>query len=273
MILKALYRSLLRLPRFKGKSRIVTRVRDWFFVDHPMRVAHGLRMYLDPQEWLQIELLERGTLCPEMVELQFGLLKPGDCYVNAGAHVGFFTLHARVCVGETGRLLAVDPQPYNCDCILRNAAANGFANITVCVAALGDENGAVKLPHQGHRDKARLEMDAAGFRGNNLPQTFVVPLLRLDRLLHEEGINRVRLLYVNTPSFHLPVLRGLDGFNGIVDHLVVYMNCPENEPVSPPPEFHDWFRVRGYQLRTLHGADWIPGQPIPTRRLWAARPG
>lgn len=102
---------------------------------HATYIKSGFYMYLDPLEWMQITLLSGQTTEPQTMRLFERLLKPGDVYLDVGAHVGFHTL-----VGAEGRVIAIEPQPYNCDRILRNWHLNGYENLFLYVAVAGRDH-------------------------------------------------------------------------------------------------------------------------------------
>ena len=91
---------------------------------------YDLLMELDPQEWLQLQLFESKWLEPETLNLYERLLRPGDVFIDVGAHVGFHSLVARHLIGPDGLVVAVEPQPYNAGKLLANWRANGFVNFT-----------------------------------------------------------------------------------------------------------------------------------------------
>lgn len=138
------YDFLLRLPGFKGKSKIEAMFRA-LLKPHISTLHHDIRMELDPEEWLQLDLRASGLLEPRTTALFERILRPGDTYVDVGAHVGYLSLVAARLVGEDGRIFAIDPQPYNCAKILTNAELNGFANVTVIAAAVAEADGFITL--------------------------------------------------------------------------------------------------------------------------------
>ncbi|MEK7077398.1 MAG: FkbM family methyltransferase [Patescibacteria group bacterium] len=72
-------------------------------------------------------------------------IKRGDTVVDIGANIGLFTLLYARAVGERGRVFAFEPEPVNVGILRRNIAANGYNNIEVVPAAVGDRPGKVKL--------------------------------------------------------------------------------------------------------------------------------
>jgi len=69
-------------------------------------------------------------------------LKPGDVVYDVGANAGFFTLIAARLVGPTGRVVAFDPAPENCQSIREQVELNGYAPFsTVVQNAVGGSAG------------------------------------------------------------------------------------------------------------------------------------
>lgn len=65
------------------------------------------------------------------------LLRPGDTFVDIGAHVGYFTVRALRQVGATGTVIAVEPRAATVELLTRNVRAN---------IPTADQKGLVILP-------------------------------------------------------------------------------------------------------------------------------
>src|SRR5215472_351500 len=73
------------------------------------------------------------------------LLRPGDCLLDIGANIGWFTVIGSRLVGHLGRVLAVEPDPFNLRLLKRNLRLNGCNNVEVFPWALGDRPGKATL--------------------------------------------------------------------------------------------------------------------------------
>lgn len=58
-------------------------------------------------------------------------LREGDVAVDVGANVGVLTFLAASIVGESGRVIAVEPNPDNLQLLYRGIVHNGFSNVEV----------------------------------------------------------------------------------------------------------------------------------------------
>jgi FkbM family methyltransferase len=265
-VLSWAYDFVLRLPDFKGKSKLAGLMRR-LLAPKASTVIYGLVMELDPAEWLQIDLRAAGRLEPRTTAAFEKILRRGDTYVDVGAHVGYHALVARHFVGESGRVIAVDPQPYNCNRLLINAGLNDFHNITVVAAAAGASDGFASLRQQPAHDKARLSLAGAGVTDREL--TFVVPVIPLARLFRMHDIGRVDLLKIDVEDFEIEVLRGAGDTLAAVQHIIIEV-LPDGDP-RKARHIEQLLQGFGFRLSDVEGAEWRPGQPCVENNVWARR--
>jgi hypothetical protein len=108
MVLK-FYLALLRLPQFKGKSRVIQFYRTLFFPTHRISGTYGFVMELDPIDWIQSELLRAGLLESLTSTLYKKLLHQGD-KMSTSAPILDTTPYWRAAALEPrGRLLRWNP--------------------------------------------------------------------------------------------------------------------------------------------------------------------
>jgi FkbM family methyltransferase len=266
LVLNQSYDFILRLPGFKGKAKIETMFRA-LLKPHISTVHHDIRMELDPEEWLQIDLRASGRLEPRTTALFERILRSGDSYVDVGAHVGYHVLLAARLVGANGRIFAIDPQPYNCAKILTNAELNGFANITVVAAAVDEAYGFTSLKNQTRQDKARLTLAGAGVNDGAL--TFVVPKITLRWLLETYKLRPVTLLKIDVEGFELEVLKGAGDAIRAVENIVFEILPGEDAGRAQAVEriLQDF----GFQMFDVDGAPLRPGPTCVENNVWARR--
>jgi FkbM family methyltransferase len=266
LVLNQGYDFILRLPGFKGKAKIEAMFRA-LLRPHISTVHHDIRMELDPEEWLQIDLRAFGRLEPRTIALFERILRPGDAYVDVGAHVGYHSLVAARLVGEGGRIFAIDPQPYNCAKILANVELNGFANITVIAAAVDEADGFASLKNQSRQDKARLTLAGPGVNDGAL--TFVVPKITLRWLIETYTLRPVNLLKIDVEGFELEVLKSAGDAMRAIENIV-FENLP-GEDANRTQSIEQRLRNFGFQMFDVDGVPWRSGQACAENNVWARR--
>jgi FkbM family methyltransferase len=264
LVLNQGYEFILRLPGFKGKAKIEAMFRA-LLKPHISTVHHDIRMELDPEEWLQIDLRALGRLEPRTTALFERILRPGAAYVDVGAHVGYHSLVAARLVGAGGRVFSIDPQPYNCAKILTNAELNGFANITVIAAAVDEADGFKSLKNQSRQDKARLTLAGPGVNDGAL--TFVVPEITLRWLIETYTLRPVNLLKVDVEGFELEVLKGAGDAIRAIENIV--LEILPGEDADRTLAIERILRDFGFQMFDVDGSPWRPGQACTENNVWA----
>ena len=140
-------------------------------------------------------------------------LGPGDSFIDAGAHIGFFALIAAVMVGPNGRVLAFEPDPSNFRALQRNVEVNGLQNVDLVNAALGETEGLVTLYENLDNDGGHALWPPGRHPFNqksrqNNPST-QVPQVTIDQAIRRVGgLNRIAALKIDTEGSEVRVARG-----------------------------------------------------------------
>jgi len=105
-------------------------------------------------------------------------LRPGDVVIDVGANVGLTTLAAAKAVGDSGRVIAVEPHPRIFRYLQNNLALNGVRNVAPHNVACGETEGTLRLS-----DMRSDDQNFVGAAGHSIE----VPVRRLDDLLAAES--------------------------------------------------------------------------------------
>lgn len=134
-------------------------------------------------------------------------LAPGDVAVDVGAYKGGYTYWMRRAVGETGSVLACEPQPEMANYLRGCARDFGWKNVHVEELALASQPGTAALRLPG-----REPSPAASLVGASLPPGAVEYPVRvdtLDRVVAEHLPDAVvRLIKCDVEGHELEVFRG-----------------------------------------------------------------
>jgi FkbM family methyltransferase len=233
------------------------------------QVIHGLNVEIDPNEWTHSDLLRDGFLEPLTCELIGKLLKPGDTYVDVGAQIGFHSMVARRHVGPSGKVVAFEPQPYNGQKFLNNCRLNGFENVTLYMAAVGNKEGTVRLRLQSAADTSRLSLCLTPI--NDEAQAYYTLMTKLETVLRAEKVKRVKLLKIDVEGYELEVVKGLAEFESHVENVVLELLGSAHELDEKAYKLIGHLQTSGFELRTVEGQPWTRNQPLPENNLWAKR--
>ena len=72
-------------------------------------------------------------------------VRPGQTFVDIGAHIGYYTLLASTLVGAEGKVFAFEPDLLNREVLEKNVAAAGCRNVTVIPKAVSVKTGKADL--------------------------------------------------------------------------------------------------------------------------------
>ena len=205
-----------------------------------------------------------------LARLLLETLRPGDDFVDVGAHFGYFALLAAQLVGPAGRVRAYE------------ASASTYAVLAANVAALPQ----VQACHQAVSDRPEMvsfyefpvlfnefnSMDVSQFEGEKWFQQFPpvqiqVPAVNLGEVLHETGL-RPRIIKIDVEGAENKVIAGAQA---ALVALAAAGRAPLVVMEYLSPARHNASHRRaaallaecGYAAHTLNAA----GQPVPCADL------
>ena len=113
---------------------------------YELRATHHGQMLFDADDmYVGRSLIELGQYSGEEVSLLCSLIEPGDCVVEAGAHIGTITVPmSRKCAV----LYAFEPQRLVFQMLCANLALNEIVNVRAFEQALGDADGQCLIPRR-----------------------------------------------------------------------------------------------------------------------------
>ena len=101
----------------------------------------GAKIIVNPQEFLGRSVYYAGEWDHKVTWVIRRLLRPGDTFIDIGAHCGITALSAASIVGSSGTVYAFEPQPDLADLMDQSGRLNGFSNLRVHKVALSNEDG------------------------------------------------------------------------------------------------------------------------------------
>lgn len=163
----------------------------------------GSTFYLQPDDnYLTQLVLCFGEYEPTETRLVRDILQEGDTFVDVGANVGWYTVHAAKIVGPKGQVVAFEPEPSNLALLRRNVNANHLQNVTVEGVGLSNSAGSFKL----YLEKNNLGMHSLVEKhGGN--RFITIPTVRFDDYWHNKG--KIKLIKIDTEGAEGMILDGM----------------------------------------------------------------
>jgi FkbM family methyltransferase len=167
------------------------------------RTRFGMLMSGNTGDLIQRYLYFFGVWEPNITRWVAASLKPGDCFVDVGANIGYYTLLAAKCVGRDGKVVAIEAAPWIHAMLARHVALNRLENVRTVMTAAAADRGRLRLYPGGAdnigststvpRDRDSIEIDA----------------LPMHEILSDDEIARIRIIKVDVEGAEPDVVRGL----------------------------------------------------------------
>jgi FkbM family methyltransferase len=143
-----------------------------------------------------------------------GQLHEGDLYVDIGANVGYFSLLASRCVGNTGQVISVEADPVTFATLKQNLELNGCLNVSARNVAATATACRIEMtrsdPHNSGCNAITVGTGEGGIEG--LPFRDIV----------REDLGRVRFIKIDIEGSEEPILDAiLEALPDLPDNLVV----------------------------------------------------
>ncbi len=209
-----------------------------------------------------------GCLEPNEFAFLEQCLEQGMTFVDVGANLGLYTLHAAGKVGSGGRVIAVEPSGREFERLEANLRLNGLANVTPLRYALSDADGLATL-HVSCEDHEGLNT-LGGFvhDGVTLAREERVRARRLDDVLAELGVAKVDAVKIDVEGAEWHVLRGAEGMLSASRPIVMIELLEKSLRLqnSSAAEVLGLLRRHGYRIYSF---DDRTGRPVPAGAISA----
>lgn len=196
----------LKKALYVGLSRFATRVKAGPLEGCRWTLFSGIRFV-------------RGDFEPKKTAAVVANLHPGDVFWDIGGNVGYFTVIASKAVGDTGKVVTLEPSPVNLAFLRRNLKLNRCGNVDLLPMAAGP-----KLD--------RLRLDTSTGRGTHHITEggdTVVAVDSVDGLI-AKGKPAPNFIKIDVEGFEESVLDGMtDTLTKLKPLLLLAVHSPEIE--------------------------------------------
>jgi FkbM family methyltransferase len=149
-------------------------------------------------------VMATGSWEPHVTGRFASLLHEGMNVLDVGANIGLFTMLAASRVGPAGRVIAVEPLPWNHQSLYAGIEHNGFANISVLPVAASGAVGMIRAICAPDSSNGIV-----GVRSDGQAREMWIPAHRLDDLL--ATLPRLDIVKIDIEGHEPQAWRGMRG--------------------------------------------------------------
>jgi FkbM family methyltransferase len=164
----------------------------------------------DLRNSLAREVYFTGQYEPQETALIEALVRPGNTFVDVGAHWGYFSLIASQRVGGAGRVISIEADPRLFRTLSRNVRDNELVQIEPVHVAAAAETGVLRMSGYREQDDNWGVSRLLGSAPSDGPNVFDVPTASIDALLDKRGITTVDVLKMDIEGAEALALRGME---------------------------------------------------------------
>ena len=155
----------------------------------------------------------------------FHLMKPGDTFIDIGAHIGYYSVLANAVGGDESKIVAIEPTPSTFTILKENL--KNKSNVSKLNIGLFSINGTIEFNDFGIRymclnsfKDARLDQKISG-------EKLTIPVKTLDSVVDELKI-RPTLIKIDAESAELDIIKG--GVNTLSsDNIKIFLEVGDYE--------------------------------------------
>lgn len=236
----------------------------------------GGRMEVDTGDAIGQVIAVSGTWEPNVTAVVERLLRPGDVFVDLGAHTGYYTLLAADLVGADGHVFAFEPSPARYAELVANVTRSSRTNVTAFERAAGSGDGTATL-----YDAPRANTGAATLSTNALAHPVVgtaaeyrpvaVDVVAAESVLPAGMLSRVRVVKVDVEGYEKEAIGGIEQILAIGARVAVVVELSPLwsgegstwvERLCARHRLEPWLVDNEYNV-----PGYFPVRPRPPRRL------
>ncbi|CAN5668279.1 hypothetical protein BH18ACT13_BH18ACT13_01700 [soil metagenome] len=175
----------------------------------PVQGDHfGVTYRLNLRDNVQRDLYYLGGYEQALLSFLADEVRPGDVFVDVGAHIGTIALPMARLVAPDGAVIAFEPALDTAADLERNALRNGIVGLTVVGSALGVRAGQATLRESESKLYHAADMGVRSLHGAGRPIA-EVPVISFDEWVTEARIRRLDLVKIDVEGSEYDVLRGM----------------------------------------------------------------
>ena len=186
------YADAFYVFKFRGKDSLI--IKD----------IQGSKMYLNIRDkGVSRELALVGIREKLFTETLQSELREGDCVVDIGANIGYYSLMEARLIGPQGKVYAIEPAPHNINLLKESIRLNNYGNIETFHLAIGQSDGISPLYISDHPNWCSF------YPPRKIKGQIDIEVASLDSFLMDK--RRPNLIRMDVEGYEYEILNGMSG--------------------------------------------------------------
>lgn len=183
--------------------------------DFPILLHNGMTLFgYESDVFIAQSILEHRYWEPELEKLMRKIIRPGDCALDIGANIGYFTAILAECVGVNGRVYAIEALSYLSKLIKKAQNFNNWNQVVVCPCLLSNSFESVffLMNSINPGGSCIISPAEAQVKIRIRPQSVIrMSTITLDHLmLKQQGVSRIDYIKMDVEGAEHLVLQGAE---------------------------------------------------------------
>lgn len=178
-------------------------------LEKPIRI-NNYEMFLIPNDLgISQELSVFKSHEPISTKIISNILKKGMTCLDIGGNIGYYVFLERQLVGDTGKIITIEPSLRNFNYLKKNIHLQKFTNILTYNFACSDKDGKVNLLTREKSNGCKVIPDGTIIPNSSLGTTTEVNARKLDNLINELKLNRIDFVRMDVEGYELYIIKGM----------------------------------------------------------------
>lgn len=178
-------------------------------------------------------------------------LKSGMTCLDIGSNIGYYVLLENKIIGKEGQVIAIEPSPYNFECLKKNLEFPENSRVTAYNFAAGDVDGEISFFVNERSNGCQVLNE--GRKVPNRPGKIInVPIKTMDKFVEEENLKNIDFVRMDVEGYEYNIFQGMsktiEKFHPIIQIEVHKSHMGEEKT----RKFLEFFKNLNYETTSFH---------------------
>lgn len=221
-------RLYIRYFHFRLGKDSLWKFTSWRIFDFSTKTKFGVRMVGNTQDLIQRYIYYFGVWEPHISAFISSRLRLGDCFIDIGSNIGYYSLLTSRLVGQNGKVVAIEASPKIFDMLQNHISINKAVNIRAINKAVSNARSRVVV-HHGKGSNIGSTSLLKSFDDTSIPDA-EVDAAPLGELLLSDEIAKARLIKIDVEGAEWLVIEGMHSvFQKLRENVEILMEVDSDQ--------------------------------------------